>query len=718
MRLILALSTNFIALPAEEIDDGIRDVLGAVGGFAAADHCYVFGISENGRRMTNTHQWHARGVLPPMTILRDFTESRLPWLFERLRGLGIIHVPDTTLLPSKARAEKDLILGENVLSLILAPMVYGDTLVGFLGLDSTEKKRAWDEEILSLLKIVGEIFANALARKQASEAVRQSEIKYRTIVENASEGIFQTSPAGKLLSINPAMARMYGYDSVDDMVEKVTAIREQLYVNPDRHEEFRRIIERKGRVEGFQAEQRRKGDGTFWTSINARVVHDDTGGILYYEGTCEDITGKRVVEELLHKERETFREILEKSPYGVVLVDPAGEYVYMNPEYTNITGYTLEDTLSHTDWITRSYPDPLDRKELMDFLAQDASHTQGSRVFSVVCRNLTVKEIEFVKVFLDDGRTIIFLSDITEKTHAAEAIRESEEKFRALFEDSKDAIYIASADGRFVDCNRSFLSLFGYTREEVLEIHTRDTYYSKEDRKTLVRTIAQKEATRDFEVRLLKKDGTVMDCLLSVSEKRGGDGSITGYQGIVRDVTALKKAEDTIRHMAYHDALTGLPNRTLFGDRLSMAMAKARRRNEKVAVAVLDMDQFKKVNDLMGHKAGDFVLKAAANRLSSALRKSDTVARMGGDEFILILNEIASMNDIDVVVDKILHAFRKSFVIDSNHFFVTVSVGGAIYPDDGEEGETLIRRADLAMYRAKRSGKNRYCRFDPATDGQ
>jgi len=214
-----------------------------------------------------------------------------------------------------------------------------------------------------------------------------------------------------------------------------------------------------------------------------------------------------------------------------------------------------------------------------------------------------------------------------------EALQESEEKFRTLFEDSKDAIYIASMDGRFVDCNRSFLNLFGYTREEALEVPAKETYYSTEERHAFRKTILEKGAVRDYPLKLLKKDGTVMDCLLTMSEKKTQDGASIGYQGIVRDITAFKKAEETIRHMAYHDALTGLPNRILFGDRLSVAMAQAQRDGQRVAVAMLDLDKFKSVNDLLGHKVGDFLLKAVANRLSSVLRKSDTVARMGGTSF-------------------------------------------------------------------------------------
>ena len=714
--MILALSTNFIALPADEIDEGIKDVLGAVGNFASADRSYVFQFDKNGRVVSNTHEWCAHGISSLISRVKGLTEEDIPWLFERLRGLGVIHAPDTGLLPSKARAEKTKILGEDVQSLIAVPMVYGDSLIGFLGLDSILRIKAWDEEITSLLKIVGEIFANALARKKAFEAMQAGEERYRSIVENAMEGIFQAAPSGRLLNINPAMAKMYGYYTVEEMMEKVTSIGAQLYVDSMKQDEFRCLMERDGRIEGFRAEQRRKDGSTFWVSVNGRAVRAENGKMLYYEGTYEDITAQKFMEEMLHKERETFKEILEKTPYGVVLGDSGGLYLYVNPEYTNITGYTLDDAVSYADWLDKAYPEPAEREKAVLFLSEDGPHATREKVFSVACKNGSRKEISFTKTFLDDGRTIIFLSDITEKKKAEEALRESEEKFRTLFEDSNDAIYIASVDGRFVDCNRSFLNLFGHIKEEVLSMKARDTFRNTEDRHAVIRSLREFGTVRDFEVKLKKKDGIEMDCLLTVSEKKARDGSVTGYQGIVRDVTAFKKAEETIRHMAYHDSLTGLPNRTLFGDRLSVAMAKVQRKGDKLAVAVLDMDQFKRVNDLLGHKAGDFVLKAAANRLLSVLRKSDTVARMGGDEFMLILNEINGVEDVQAVVEKIVHAFRKSFVVDSNHFFVTVSIGGALYPDDGESAESLIRKADVAMYRAKRGGKNQYSRYTPELD--
>ena len=305
------------------------------------------------------------------------------------------------------------------------------------------------------------------------------------------------------------------------------------------------------------------------------------------------------------------------------------------------------------------------------------------------------------------------MSDITERKRAVEALRESEEKFRTLFEDSKDAIYIAARDGRFVDCNKAFLNLFGCTKKEALETRAEDLYFNKDDGRALTRSLQEKGAVRDYEVKLKRKDGHVMDCILTMSEKRTQDRVITGYQGIVRDITAFRRAEETVRHMAYHDALTGLPNRLLYGDRLSMALAQAKRNKERLAVAVIDLDKFKDVNDLLGHKAGDSLLKAAANRLSSVLRKSDTVARMGGDEFFLILSDIFGMEDAEAIAGKVVEAFRVSFLIEAHRLSVTTSLGIAVYPDDGDDADVLMKRADTAMYAAKRKGKNRYSRYTP-----
>ena len=191
---------------------------------------------------------------------------------------------------------------------------------------------------------------------------------------------------------------------------------------------------------------------------------------------------------------------------------------------------------------------------------------------------------------------------------------------------------------------------------------------------------------------------------------RNADGSISMLT-MFRDITERKRAEETIKQMAYHDALTDLPNRLLFNDRLNLALAHARRSQQKLALMMLDLDHFKEVNDTLGHSVGDKLLRVVGKRLTSLVRESDTVARMGGDEFMLTLPEVAEAEDAARIAEKILRGFQKPFVLDGHELHVTTSVGIAMYPDDGEDGGTLMKNADIAMYRAKEQGRNNYQRY-------
>ena len=179
-----------------------------------------------------------------------------------------------------------------------------------------------------------------------------------------------------------------------------------------------------------------------------------------------------------------------------------------------------------------------------------------------------------------------------------------------------------------------------------------------------------------------------------------------------------KRAEEERAYMATHDALTGLPNRILFNDRLNQEIARAYRHHQKLAVMMLDLDRFKDVNDTLGHSVGDQLLQAVGERLTYLLRKSDTVARMDSDEFMLIIPEIAWAEDTTRVAQRILDAFREPFVCDGRELYITTSIGIAIYPYDGEDADTLIQNADIAMYRAKEEGRDNYQRYTPAMNAK
>jgi len=177
------------------------------------------------------------------------------------------------------------------------------------------------------------------------------------------------------------------------------------------------------------------------------------------------------------------------------------------------------------------------------------------------------------------------------------------------------------------------------------------------------------------------------------------------------DITERVRAEQQLAYMATHDALTGLPNRRLFNDRLTLELAHAHRNQQKLAMMLLDLDHFKDVNDTLGHSVGDKLLQVVGGRLTSLLRQSDTVARMGGDEFMLLLPEMDQMENAARIAAKILGAFRRPFEFDGHKFHITTSIGIALYPNDGEDADALMKNVDIAMYRAKDRGRDNYQRY-------
>lgn len=189
---------------------------------------------------------------------------------------------------------------------------------------------------------------------------------------------------------------------------------------------------------------------------------------------------------------------------------------------------------------------------------------------------------------------------------------------------------------------------------------------------------------------------------------------VRANKALQAEIAERIRAEETIRQMAYHDVLTGLPNRMLFNDRCMLALAHADRNKQRLALMVLDLDQFKDINDTLGHSVGDQLLQAVSNRLAKLLRKTDTIARMGGDEFLLLLPKIVQTHHTFMIAQKILEAIRKPFVLASHELKITTSIGIAIYPDDGEDIDTLMKNADIALYHAKGQGRDNCQRYVPS----
>ncbi|HEV2147223.1 MAG TPA: EAL domain-containing protein [Longimicrobiaceae bacterium] len=287
---------------------------------------------------------------------------------------------------------------------------------------------------------------------------------------------------------------------------------------------------------------------------------------------------------------------------------------------------------------------------------------------------------------------------------------DSGERYRALWEEAAHAAFATGADGRFVEANPAAAALFGYRREELLGLRLADLYATPEDGEALELEMERAGALREREVRLRRRDGSVLACEVTAAPRRGEGG----MQGIVQDVTARKRAEVQLAYGALHDPLTGLPNRHLFLSRLEQAVKRLRRRGEaSLAVLALDLDRFALVNDFLGHDAGDELLRALAARLADALRPGDTAARSGGDEFTVLLEDVPDALAATRVAQRVLASLAAPFQLRRYEVSVTASVGITMHAGGGATPDDLLRDAGTALARARSRGRGRFEVFDP-----
>jgi diguanylate cyclase (GGDEF)-like protein/PAS domain S-box-containing protein len=284
--------------------------------------------------------------------------------------------------------------------------------------------------------------------------------------------------------------------------------------------------------------------------------------------------------------------------------------------------------------------------------------------------------------------------------------------FEGIVETIREPLLVLDRDLRVVTVSRSFYEFFKVKPEETMGQFIYDLGDKQWDisklRELLETILPQQTAFDNYEVEhdfVTIGRRTLLLNARQIERKAGKERMILLA---IEDITERKKYEEKIQQMAFYDSLTGLPNRKLFSDRLGIVLAQAKRNKKKVGIVMLDLDNFKDVNDTLGHDVGDILLKTVAEWLSGTLRKSDTVARFGGDEFVLIFPDMKVIEEAIQVVQKIIDRFNKPFLIDTHQLVVTTSIGIAVYPNDGMDEKNLMKNADIAMYQAKQAGRARY----------
>jgi diguanylate cyclase (GGDEF)-like protein/PAS domain S-box-containing protein len=327
--------------------------------------------------------------------------------------------------------------------------------------------------------------------------------------------------------------------------------------------------------------------------------------------------------------------------------------------------------------------------------------------YRIVCRESRVRWVSErgLVVFDADGAAAVegFVEDITEIKRTEDALEELEQRCQNMFDHALEGMFRTDADGRWVSVNRALARIYGYETPEQLIESAADS-----SREALRQRLADGEAVNGLECQATRPNGETVWVCMTASVNRDASGRITHYEGTIEDVTERRRIQAHIEQQANYDSLTGLANRALLDERLKQAIKQAEAGGSRATVVLVDLDQFKLINDSFGHQAGDTLLKTVAERLKACVRESDTVARQGGDEFVLVLRNYANDDDITGIVQRIQASIAQPWLAGRRELQVTCSMGIAVYPQDGRSADVLLRNADSAMYKAKDSGRNNF----------
>jgi diguanylate cyclase (GGDEF)-like protein/PAS domain S-box-containing protein len=427
-----------------------------------------------------------------------------------------------------------------------------------------------------------------------------------------------------------------------------------------------------------------------------------------------DVSDRNSMEEELLLQKSYFQQLFENSPDGIIMVDNSDRIIFANPSFLSLFSYSAEEVNGRfiNDLIV-----PGHLEDEADSISQTALNGKIAKKETVRRR----KDGEMIEVsiigypiFINGTQVGIYgiYSDISKRKQAERDLYDSEERNRKLIEHLPEAILV-HMNGEIVLANEAAVKLLAVPKaQDILGRHILDIIHPDYVDISRIRLKMVSEKRKDLPLRqqkIIRYDGIPVDVEMSGTWLNyKGEGAVLS---VIRDITERKKAEETINQLAYYDILTGLPNRVLFRERFTLELAHAQRNNQMLAVLFLDLDRFKSVNDTLGHSMGDDLLREIASRLKGVLRKVDTISRMGGDEFMVLLPEVTKPEDTVTITRKILNSLQKPFDINGNQLYITTSIGISVYPKDGEDMDSLVRNADAAMYRAKEMGGNGYYIF-------
>ena len=438
------------------------------------------------------------------------------------------------------------------------------------------------------------------------------------------------------------------------------------------------------------------------------VMFDEAGQALSMIGTCHDVTEQKWAEAALRASEQRFFKIFQATPDLLSITSlKDGSYLEVNEAFLRVLGFQRPEVVGRPAPELGVWADERERAEVLRVLEEQGEVRDFEARFKAKNDREVVGLVSAEIIEINGAPFILTLfKDISERKR----LEEDRARLAAIVESSDDAIMATDADGVITSWNAGAEKIFGYQASEMRGRHLSVLVPPEraEEISRLHQSVRNEEQVTHFDTEHIRKDGRQIYVSLTMSPIKSAQGAIVGTSCIARDVTERTQMEETIKHQAQHDTLTDLPNRKLFMDFLALELAQARRNRRNLAVLFMDLDHFKQINDTLGHQAGDLLLQAVAQRLKRCVRESDTVARIGGDEFNVLMPDLTQSDDVGTVVGKIMGVFDTPFLLDNVEVSATTSVGISMFPEDGDSSLDLVQKADSAMYVAKQSSGNTY----------
>ena len=570
---------------------------------------------------------------------------------------------------------------------------------------------------IGLLARTFDDMANAIEARRdeiqrANDALRDSEERFRTLVEATSDWIWEVDARGVYTYASPKIRDLLGY-APEEVVGKTPFD----FMPPDEaariREQFAEIVAARRPFEHLENTNLHKDGGRVVIETSGVPIFDREGRLAGYRGIDRDITKRRQVEAALLESEAKLRTVSESARDAILMIDDRGKITFWNHAAETMFGYRREETLGK------------DMAELIVPARLREMHNQGLGAFQRTGQGAAVGKLLELPAQRRDGSEFIaehsisavklegkwhavgIVRDITERRKAEATYHQAHELLEKIFTTTHILIAYLDTDFNFVRVNRAYAEADGRSPEFFADKNHFALYPGAETEAIFRRVVQTGEPytvyARPFTYPDHPERGvTYWDW--SLQPVRDPGGKISGLVFSLVNATDRVHAQEQIQYLAYYDELTGLPNRTLLLDRLKQNIVDAGRHKRQVAVLCLNLNDFKNVNDTLGYDVGNQAIKTLGGRLSECVRPGDTVARLGGDEFCVALADLAHPDDVAEIIQKILGQFTHTFHVRDHDLYLAAALGASLYPNDGRDPETLLKNADIAMYRAKERG--------------